>query len=506
MVTADALRYVRSGGPPTRGGVPAFATLLAALVIGAVPAVTLLTGVHPVAPLVAALAGYGIVVLVVEDVVAGVVAAIPVLATVNADVPLRRGPSRTVDLSIAVGDLGILAAVGLLAVAAATQRSSSREGSAVRRTLGLLGWPGGLLAAFAGWALLGSAFAAHDPTTAAVFGVLQFRYVVYFGVAAALVATGLATVHQFSAALAIAVVGHSAFAIAQYANGEPFGLAYLGETLDETTLGLLWFDQPRGRYLGGLVGNNAAYATVAVPSVAILVWAFDRARGRLRHLAVGAIALIGLLCVPLSQYDSVLIAYTTVLVGSVALATVPAWPERVREVATADRRRALGGLLAAVAATVVAVLAVGAVAVFDALPVVRSKNLGPRLHDYTRAVGLALEYPVFGYGGGNVEPVGSTIGFSDDIAIHSILFSYLAETGFVGAGLWLAAVVATGRDAVRLAWDRGGRDLVGFLCIGAVGFLAVAMIDQVWDNHTSLGVFWLFAGAIVGAYRAERGT
>jgi len=530
MVTAETLRDVRSHRSLGLAEVPALAALLTALVMGVAPAVILLTDAHALRVLTVVLAVYGLLVLVADAVESGVVAAIPVLATVNADLPIRPGPSRTVDLALVVGDGAMLAGIALLAGDAVARwygagtgglgglpigergrEARSARKPTVRDAAGewrsTVGWPGLLLAGFAGWALLGAAFAAHDPTTAATFGILQFRYVVYFAAVAALVARGLATVRGLSVAFAIAVVGHSLFALAQFANGEPMGFTRLGETIHDNELPLGWFgiDQYRGRYLGGLAGNNAAYATLAVPAVAVAVWIGDQTRGRSRGLAGAAIALVALLCLSLTQYDSVRIAFATVFVGSLALATLPNWPAWAGEPILRDRARSLGIVLAVGAAAVVLVLAVGAVAVFDLLPGVSSKNLGPRLSDYANAVAVALRHPLFGYGGGNVEPVGSQIGFSDDIAIHSVLFSYLAETGFVGAGLWTAAVIATGWRAVRLAWARSGRDVVAYLCVGAVGFLMIAMIDQIWDNHTSMGVFWLFAGAIVGAYHAEVG-
>lgn len=503
MVTTEPTRRIAGREWPLPADVPAFAAVLTALVIGVVPAVVLVTGIHAAVVLAWALVAYGLVVLATRDVASGVAAAVPVLATVNADVPLRPGPNRTVDLDVVVADAAVLAAIALLAVIVWVRHAPRPSVRSLRRGVGFLGPPGLLLVAFAIWALIGAPFAAHDPVTAAVFGLVQLRYVVYFAVGAGLVTARVASIRQLSLALVVAVVGHSLFALAQFANGEPFGLPYLGETLDDTQLGFLWFDHPRGRYLGGLVGNNAAYGTVAVPAVGVLVWLAERAEARVRRVSIATIGVIGALCVPLSQYDSVLIAFATVLLGSVALATLPDWPAAVREPVVADRRRALAGVLAAAALATVAVLAVGAVAVFDLLPVVSSKNLETRLTDYANAVAVGLRNPVFGLGGGNAEQLASDVGFSDDIAVHSILFSYLAETGFVGAALWTGAIVASARTAVGLAWARGGRDLVGYLCVGAVGFLAIAMIDQIWDNHTSLGVFWLFAGAIVGAHRSE---
>ncbi|GAB3684727.1 hypothetical protein GCM10028857_14120 [Salinarchaeum chitinilyticum] len=505
---AQPLPDQRSAG--TGRTVLAFGALLTALVIGAVPAIVVPGGVPSMPALAVALGSYALLAVATRNVVPGTVAAIAVLATVNADVPVVRGPERTVDLAIVIGDLAVGAAAVLLAAwlfrtASVGSVRDARE--LARRAWRTLGWSWCFLAGFAIWALVGAAFAAHDSRTAAVFGLIQLRYVGYFAVAAGVVAVGFADVRSLAGAFVIAMIGHAAFALAQFANRGSFGVSTLGETprSNELTIDLLGHAMPMGRFLGGLVGNNAAFVSLALPAIAVLVWIVaDPDAGSLRRgLALLGIVLLGIFCIPLSQYDSAVLGFAVTIGLASVLASVQYWPSGSRDWVERERIRLLGGagVAALVAAVVVAI--VGAAAVLEALPFVSGENLETRIADYRRAYDLALEHPLFGYGGGNVEPVAAEIGFSNDVAIHSIVYSYLAETGFVGLALWLAAVFAIGVRAVRLAWsDHADAAVVAALCVGALGFLVIAMLDQIWDNHTSMGVFWLFAGAIAGRYRA----
>jgi hypothetical protein len=552
--------------------------LLTVLVVGVVPAVTVLRDAAPLQVLAGALACYGLVAVATRCAVPAVVASIPVLVTVNADLPLWTGPNDTVELAIVLGDLGVSTGLALLAwrIALGAYRrwtgsdAASDGGSRVvydrrlagdrpsvvtRRYLRVVGLPAAFLAAFAIWALVGAAFAAHDAETAAAFGVSQFRYVGYVAVVAGLVAADLAGLRSLAIAYATGMVGQAGFALAQFWNGDAFGLSTLGEAgrIGQLTVHVLGAERASGRFLGGLTGNNAAFASLAIPAAAVLVWIalgspglgragsdrapenganrsgssrnassgnrsegdrrlLDRSAGPrpierrwpVRIAAAIGVGAIGLLCIPLTQYDSATLGFVATVAGAVVLASLPAWPRGIGQRVRANRGAIVAASLVTVVAAVVAVLVVGATEILEALPLVSSQNLETRLADYRQAVELAVERPLFGYGGGNVETVGEELGFSANIAIHSILFSYLAETGVVGAGLWVGAVVATGVRATELAWSEDETAvLAGVLCVGAVGFLVVAMIDQIWDNHTSLGAFWLFAGAIV-ATAAER--
>lgn len=487
----------------------AFGGLLTVLVIGAVPAVVVLGGAPTLPVLAAALGAYALLAIATAEIVPGVVAAIPVLATVNADVPLLRGPERTVDLAVVLGDFAVVAgALLLFAWLFGAGGVSLRPARALfTRGWRTLGWPAAFLAGFAIWALLGAAFAAHDERTAAVFGLTQLRYVGYFAVAAGLVSVGYVTLRSLCAAFVVAMVGHAVVALAQFANRGSLGVSTLGEAprSNELTIDLLGYTMPMGRFLGGLVGNNAAFVSLALPAVAVLVWivADSELSGRRRLLALAGIALLGTVCVPLSQYDSAVLGFAVTIGLASVLASRRYWPSRSRAVFERERPRLLGTAVATAVGMAVVVALVGADVVLEAVPLVTGDNLDTRLADYRRAYALALDQPLFGYGGGNVEPVAAEIGFSDDVAVHSIVYSHLAETGFVGLGLWLAAVVAIAVRAIRLAWsDAPDAAVVTALCVGALGFFVIAMLDQLWDNHTSMGAFWLFAGAISGRYRA----
>lgn len=507
MVTStDSVRPLVSASRHETGtAVLYFGAFLTLLVIGIVPAVAIVTIVEPLEALVGALLAYASVAILTRNVAPGIVAAVPVLVTVNADVPLVRGPNRTIDLAVVVGDVAILAAVVLLLSWLSANRSRLTASDALDWTQGTLGWTAVFLTAFAVWALIGAAYAAHDPQTAAAFGLTQFRYVVYFAVSASLVATGYVELRALTGAFVLAVLGHAGFAVAQFLNRGTFGLSVLGETVRDNKLTLeIWGEtMPIGRFLGGLVGNNAGFASIALPAVAVLVWIAVRGDWLERSLALLGAALLGALCIPLSQYDSATVGFVVTAGLAALLASRPYWPSRYSAYVERHRGRSLAASGVAGAAVAAAIVAVGVGTVLEALPLVGTKNLDTRIADYRQAFELALQYPVFGYGGGNVESMGTELGFSGNFAIHSIAFSYLAETGFVGLALWLGALLATAVRAVRLAWSEH-RDaaVAAALCVGAVGFFVMAMLDQIWDNTTSMGVLWLFAGAIAGSYRS----
>lgn len=520
--------------------VPAFGALVSVLDLP-IP-LPLLVGVALV------VAAYGATALLLRRVVAGTVVALVVLATFKANVPVLAAAHQFP--KDVVGDLLLVHLP--LAVAAVVV--------AHRRWYRSVGIPAVLFAAFVLATtvpvLSGTAPAPLAAASFALFAALGLlTYVTVAGAVADDVVRFETVVQTFLAV----VSAHAAVGVLQFLNQGPFGLTRLGEggplrrvAVDIPVVGRATI----GPYVSGFTGMSfvLAYLVVLVAPAAVVVavrrlgrprvrgsrvvaaaWilvlvgvirasASDAARGALLvALCSFAVLLVALHRPPISSFvadvfrgrnaararsmfASVVVAVGTVVFLSPSTATGSSPGSGTSAAAPADAQAAgeTGGDGAGSVAE-----GVGRFTDLS-LPFVSLANLDVRLLQYVAAVDVFARHPLFGIGGMNWVRVASEYGFEAPwnqnfpVAIHSVYFTLLAETGAVGTGLYLGAIATVLYGGLGLAAaDSGETALVLAVLAGLVGALAYSAFG-VLHLYAAAGLipFWALAGALAGHARA----
>lgn len=370
--------------------IPILGVALVLILFLVVPIVHLTTGVHLLALVGVALAGYVAALVAIDRAVAGLIAAVCVLATVNADVPLVSSASPRLSLDIFIADPFIALFLTLTVWWTYTGQIDRPRGLAVV----------GLAFAWAGWAALAAVFGAGPSTiTALVFAIDQARFAVYLFAGLALarcipLRVGVLTV-------AIAGVAHAFVAVGQAINGRPFGISALGEnvTVQDHSLTVAGLDIGVGAHLGGLAGGSAALATTTLLSLAVCLYYLRRGGTRQRALATLGTAPI-LVTITLARSDTAVLCAVGVIA---AIGAVEGWGRlspRSRAAITGYRTRlALAGLVVGMGGLLVAWW-VGVETLLGALPLIDGGSFDSRVDKYVAGVAAAREHPIFGLGGG----------------------------------------------------------------------------------------------------------
>ena len=538
-----SLRSALSGPPGTVDGrsVPMYALFLTTLLVGVVPIVALTTGL-PILALVG-VAGllYAATLLVTESIFAGLCAAVFVLVTFAANVPLVElpvggGGYTTPILNVLLIDVVAVPFAGLLFWWFHSGRMSvsfDRERIA-----------GYALAGFVGWSLL-AALVANGPSRLAglFYVVVQLRYLLVFSVAS--VAAKYTGIYSAVYSLGIAVVGHLAYAMAEIINRGSFGLTYLGDSgggpAPHFYIGTLQFEA--SLYAGGFAGTSRVLVGLLLLFFPVFIRVVVR-RSAPWKLAAGVALVCTTFLVRVARTDSgwmafLLTALLTVVVLSVLWITTDTtdWTDRSGAL---DYISGVGAAISAVAfsfllfstrvtpstpsdagdsswsssstggsSSVGGDTRGGSEAIVQAInrvPFIQMANLSIRLQQYVGAIDIALQYPLFGIGGMNFPLVAESYELPEPIAIHNIYLSVLAATGVPGAVLFLLAIsavlIAAGRAALsptndRLFW--------AMIVCGMVGFCAY-LFWVTAGNGVALLTFWTLAGAIIGASRRQHRT
>ncbi len=231
------------------------AILLTSLLVLFVPIVATVTPV-PTLVLVSIAGGiYALYIYGFDQVSAGLGSALFVLMTFNANIPLVTLTEK-VHLSLYIADLVL---VPLLAALLFEHIVSGSRLLRINRAIL------GLAAIFVGWTVLAGLFGAGSSAIAGLmFSVEQFRYLLIF-----LVTILYVKHNEYRCAiypLAVALVGHSAFAFAQAYHGSIFGLSTLGEAtpklIGQMTIGPVVYQS--GLHTGGFMGSSRVLAGVVL--------------------------------------------------------------------------------------------------------------------------------------------------------------------------------------------------------------------------------------------------
>lgn len=540
----SSLLSVLSGPPDTFEGqsVPLYALFLTALLVAVVPVVALTTGVP--ALLLVILAGllYAAVLLATENVFQGLCAAVFVLVTFAANVPLIQlpiggGGYTDPQLEILLVDIVAIPFAGLLLwwlYSGKISISFGRERIA-----------GYALAGFVGWSLLAALVANGPSRLAALFYVVvQFRYLLLFAIAAVVVK--YIGIHSAVYSLAIAVLGQSAYAVAETLNRGSFGLTRLGDAPGSVparvfAIGPLQFES--AIYAGGFVGTTRVLIAFLLLVIPVLIAIVVR-RSTPWKIAAAMTLIASTFLVRVGRADSGWMAFLfTALLIAVALCAL--W-------LTADTDHTIRDGMFDYAAGIGSVIGSAALSVFlfsqreisktstgetgesvdtggssegsssaqegsetgsDAIiqvlnhvPFIDTANLSIRLQQYIAAINIGLQYPLFGIGGMNFPLVAESYGLPWPIAIHNVYLSVLASTGIPGMLLFLLSIGAVLVIAGKMALSPDGDRLFwAMLVCGILGFYAYLFWVTVYNGVAALA-FWVLAGAVVGASQRQHRT
>jgi hypothetical protein len=519
-----------------------YALFLTVLLVVAVPVVALTTGVP--ALLLVVLAGllYAAALLATESVFEGLCAAMFVLVTFAANVPLIElpiggGGYANPQLEVMLVDVVAVPFAGLLSwwlYSGKISLSFGRERIA-----------GYALVGFVGWSLLAALVANGPSRLAALFYVVvQLRSLLLFAIAAVVVK--YIGIHSAVYSLGIAVLGQLAYAVAELLNRGSFGLTRLGDAPGSVptrlfAIGPLQFES--AIYAGGFIGTTRvliAFLLLLVPVLVAIV---------VRHstpwkLAAALALVASTVLVRVGRADSGWMAFLlTALLTVVALFALwlTADTDHTIRDGVFDYAAGIGSVIGAAALSVFlfsqrvvpntsagetgeSVDAGGSsggsssagggadtgsdvvIQLLNYVPFINTTNLSIRLQQYVAAINIGLQYPLFGIGGMNFPFVAEAYGLPWPIAIHNAYLSVLASTGVPGMALFLlsigAVLVIAGRMTLspendRLFWT--------MLVCGMLGFHAYLFWVTAYNSVAALG-FWVLAGAVVGASQWSRQT
>ena len=490
----------RSFAPPTTIGIASFiwpAALLVGLLVGVVPLVSLATDLPPLALAVAAGVVYTLMILVTQTGFEGLASAVVVLSVFDLGVTLVRGPGE-----IPVSSLSLMAvdlvAVPLLIVFLYYMGSRFARARAGfnGRTIAVAA-----LGLFVLWTVASGIVANGQSNLAPLLEIVQYaRYGLLFVLAALIVRATNPWCVVYP--LAIAIGGNLAFALAQIANGGGFSLKALGETPTVIlgTFSLAGSTIPYGSYAGGFVGHSREFTIILLLFVPLLVAITARRSWSSRLFGVAGV-LAAVLVIRTADTDAGWAAL--VLTGVLLVATLgyAALRDRHRSAAVGVLATGVGGAIAAVALALVVVSASANAAPAIPIPLFDTRTLSVRIEQYVVAFDVARTYPLFGLGTGNFFLAIESYGLPDFRGIHSIVFSYLAATGFVGAFEYVLGVTAVLGVGVRrfLRETEGEQLLWGALVCGMVGFHAYSLWDLAHLWNAALSILWVLMGVVVGA-------
>ena len=128
---------------------------------------------------------------------------------------------------------------------------------------------------------------------------------------------------------------------------------------------------------------------------------------------------------------------------------------------------------------------------------------------YERGIEMFKDYPLFGGGYERWNHITNqynsflTLGSTARLSMHSTLIRYLAETGIVGLGLYLAFLLAIMRISLKAIRSANAEPLSPIIMCGCIGFVVAlaVLLGGTFDNH-GLQYRQLFfaAAAAIGIY------
>ncbi|MFC6988173.1 O-antigen ligase family protein [Haloplanus sp. GCM10025708] len=509
----ERVQFAETGYAP-RGDALALGGCLAAGLALVVPILSLATPVPTLAWTALLAVAYGVVAAVIGRVTVGAYAALLVTMTFAANVPLAsneylRSMTRDLGPNVWLVHLPLLALLGLLVL---------RDSDRFRRVSGAEI----LLAAFVGWVVV----AALVTRPVRIDAALYFALFVLWG---GLIFAAVRRSHDVLpvaprttlSILACTLLFKSWFALAEAVRGGSFGLTRLGELSSDlavtvATLSLGGISLSVGTYVSGFSGMSfllASLVVLLVPFVlaqtlersptsrflgaasafvvllALRLTGTDAGRGA-AMLAMGCFAAWVLLRSQSGDrsLDARRLSLLFVVLVCVGIVLVPSTQSGAAgDVSTAILDGSSGGGSTATTDT-------GEISV----PLFDLSNLGIRLTQYAAGISLFLQHPLFGIGGANFPYYADSFGIPDQLPIHNVYLTLLAETGVVGFVLYVGFLVAVVRRGVRSLRSEATDVYVrGAALAGVVGYLGFMFWDHMLFNSVvSSFTFYAVCGAL----------
>lgn len=301
------------------------------------------------------------------------------------------------------------------------------------------------------------------------------------------------------AMIALSVMVHGGFAIAQGVTGRPIGAGWFGATneLEALSLGREQLVRP-----GGLFMHPIVFATFLVITLPLLAARLATQRGSfarcwlLAALAIGAVGL--LLSLSRGAWISAVIATATL--GVLALRSGLLSPRQVRSIV-------FGG-----AAIALVLGAAFAPRIYDRFVKSDPSALSSRFDMNTIAFRMIADHPILGTGINNYIlnlPHYDTKGLMKDFLgpVHNLYFLEAAEVGIPGLLLLVAlfgSFVAVGLRHLPRMQDPSLRWMAAALVAGLVGLLVTQVADFSARLEPLRSMIWFEIGLLFGVVRADR--
>lgn len=519
--------------------------LAAVLVVGltfVTPAFSLVTGIPTLVFVAVVGAGYALLMLLLRQLIVGFSVGLIVTAMFKANIPLLGSAYTSGIVGHLEPSLWLFYAplAGIFVYLAVTTPPRNWV------TFSRAEW---VFAAFVVWTVLAALFGAVARFDIAIwFSLLMFQALIVFAVSRYVVQSGILSFRTVIEVFALGVCAHAVFGLVQLANGESFGLSYLGAgtthivaTFSLGPLGKI----PIGTYVAGFTGMSFMLAALIVLIAPALVALALRATGWRRWVLVGVTVVLAVVLratgtdagkggfivamVVFAYALSVLyrrgladfsvlnkahtFAYAALAAAFAAVALF--YPSSESGVGSAVTNIKTGGganggssgTSAGGSATHLDPGIVESTLRGLSIPFFDISTLGVRLQQYVIGLDLFIAHPIFGIGGMNFVYVSVEHGLPRPMAMHNIYIALLAGTGLPGFLLYVGALVVVlwcgWQAATADTTDQNRLLLVGVLA-GLIGALAFGFWDHLFLTKITVAIpFWILAGALVGEYRRQ---
>lgn len=469
---------------------------------------------------------YGGLVALDRDIVGGLIAAVLVLVTFNADYPLVAVDG--IELKLLLLDVPL----GVLLVTVLTQGADQWFPDNRWGRIALVS-----MAGFVAWSFL-SAIVGNGPSriVALIFALEQLRFLALFVV-------GLWVVQQIDfrvllAGLMIVLASHEVFGLIQFAVGGTFGLTELGAGPEKyiSVIQVAGTEVTTGTYAGGFTGGGRILVAIFLMLVPVLLM-ISLSGAYLHRLAAGGTLLLGIFHLRISDTDAGLGAFllTCLFTGGILVyhnrkqvryavesglvsiltmfGSMIIYVQRGRNVGSSvehppdsnDATNAGGdsnmssdnptntptGNSTDVQPTIFK--KVFSMFQFDTLNI--------RVAQYVAALRIWYANPLFGLGGRNFRLVATRHGLPEPVYIHNTYLALLAEIGFPGMLFYICAIFATMYDGLREYIRSASRSLLtrALLICGIVGYCAYSSVTLMYIQPVAQGMFALILGIVARA-------
>jgi O-antigen ligase len=306
--------------------------------------------------------------------------------------------------------------------------------------------------------------------------------------------------HGILGLVALEMMVHGGFALAQSVTGRPIGSSWFGANRQQ-----IWESLESGATLlrpAGLFVHPIVYATTIVVTVPLLVAGFATVRSMTRCLFYALAIGLNAVCLLLTLSRG---AWIGSLVSIVVMGVLAFRSQLLR----APQIRAISG--GALAIGLVLGVAFGP-RVYERVTESSSGNLDVRFDLNAIALRMTAAHPVFGAGLNNFVETMDPYDPKDVKSYfpgpaHNLYLLEAAETGIPGLLLWLGlfgTILAKGLRSLPRLPDPEMRWVVAGILAGLVGLLVSQLADFSYRLEPLRSIVWLAIGLLFGILRASR--